>query len=273
MHAWTMQHRVDQRSIGLVPTMGALHEGHLSLVQASQRHCDATVVSIFVNPTQFGQGEDLDRYPRTLQQDLELLAAEQVAAVFVPDSEEIYPAGFSTFVQPPAVANSLEGVHRPTHFRGVTTIVAKLFLIAPVTHAFFGRKDYQQWKVIETMARDLNFAIEIVACDIVRQADGLALSSRNRYLGTAARRRALLLNQALDRVVAAVGRGESQPRDLERLMAETLCPGSGAGVDAVDYATVVDAETLAPIERIERPAVALIAAWVDQTRLLDNRLL
>jgi len=253
--------------------MGALHAGHLSLARASCQRCDVTAASIFVNPTQFAQHEDLDHYPRTLQQDLDALETEGVAAAFVPDNDEMYPAGYSTYVDPPAVAAPLEGVHRPTHFRGVTTIVAKLFHVAPVTHAFFGRKDYQQWKVIEAMTRDLNFGVEIVACEIVRQADGLALSSRNQYLTDAERPRALLLYQALGQVAAAVKNGERRGTELEKIIGKTLAPESSGGVDSVDYAAVVDAETLAPLEQLDRPAVALIAAWVGRTRLLDNRVL
>ncbi len=272
MRRWTMHHRSDSRSVGLVPTMGALHEGHLSLARASIQRCDTTVASIYVNPTQFGPSEDLDKYPRTFERDLELLDAQGVAAVFAPDNDSMYPAGFSTFVEPPEVAMSLEGIYRPTHFRGVTTIVAKLFLAAPVTHAFFGLKDYQQWKVIEAMTRDLNMGIEIVPCEIVRESDGLAMSSRNRYLGHSERHRALLLSQSLKRVENAVVQGVRSTADLESLMRKTLDAG-GQGIDQLDYAVVVNADTLMPIATLRGPSVALIAAWVGKTRLIDNRVI
>lgn len=307
MRRWTMQQRLKSRTVGLVPTMGALHEGHLSLVRASSLRCATTVASIFVNPTQFAPHEDLDQYPRTLDRDLEMLDAEGVAAVFVPDNADMYPKEFSTYVEPPSVAKSLEGVFRPTHFRGVTTIVAKLFLAAPVTHAFFGRKDYQQWKVIEAMTRDLNFGIEIVPCEIIRESDGLALSSRNRYLSDTDRQRARLLSKALAEVETAVRRGVRSTKQLESLMTNMLSgngnagngnPGNGnagngnagggnagggnagngmadagQGVDEIEYAVVVDADTLAPIDQIVQTSAALIAARIGTTRLIDNRVI
>jgi pantoate--beta-alanine ligase len=272
MRRWTLQRRSDSRRLGMVPTMGALHVGHLSLVRQSKQQCDATIATIFVNPTQFGPGEDFDQYPRTLEKDLQLLESEQVDAVFVPAATDIYPPGFSTYVDPPAIARSLEGEHRPTHFRGVTTIVAKLFLAAPVTHAFFGRKDYQQWKVIEALARDLNMGITIVPCEIVREPNGLAMSSRNRYLSDSNRIRALLLSQALQAVQHAVDEGERSSSVLAMLMRQSLTAGTQR-VDKIDYAVVVDAHDLTPIEQLDRPAVALIAAWVGETRLLDNRII
>lgn len=275
-----------RRSVGLVPTMGALHAGHLSLVQMSRDRCDATIATIFVNPTQFGPNEDLEKYPRTLERDLELLGAEGVAAVFTPESNAMYPEGFSTFVQPPSVAEPLEGVCRPGHFRGVATVVLKLFHAVPATHAFFGRKDYQQLKVIEAMTRDLGLAIEIIPGDTIREVDGLALSSRNRYLDQAERERALLIRAALAKTEAAVLGGEREIDNLESMMRETLNPAGAAdtrdvdahrvdtrGVDKIDYAVVVDAETLEPIRQLDRRAVALIAAHVGQTRLIDNQVL
>ena len=268
----------DPRTVGLVPTMGALHEGHLSLLRLSKQACDATLASIFVNPTQFGPREDLDKYPRTFERDCQLLEAEGVAAVFVPTTETVYPEGFSTYVEPPEVAKSLEGVCRPGHFRGVTTIVMKLFQCLPATHAFFGSKDYQQLKVIEAMVRDFNVGIEIVAGETIREPDGLALSSRNRFLNDQQRRRALLLSQSLDVVAQLAAEGEHSIDVLQGAMRQTLL-GSGRsdsaptkGVDKIDYAVVVDAETFAPITELNRPAVALIAARVGSTRLIDNRL-
>lgn len=269
--------REGNRTVGIVPTMGALHEGHLSLIRQSRQTCDATVATIFVNPTQFGPSEDLDEYPRTLRRDCDLLQAEEVAAVFVPTTDSMYPDGFSTYVEPPEVGKSLEGVCRPGHFRGVTTIVMKLFQSMPATHAFFGKKDYQQLKVIEAMTRDLDIGIQIVAGPTVRQSDGLAMSSRNRYLSAEQRRRALLLCRALETVAREVDSGQRDIEVLENVMRRILLGTSHAAdagtqcVDKIDYAVVVDAANLSPIDRLDRPAVALIAAHVGDTRLIDNR--
>lgn len=267
---WSL--RDGSRTVGLVPTMGALHDGHLSLVRRSKQLCDATVATIFVNPTQFGPNEDLDAYPRTLQSDCDLLRDEGVAAVFVPSADSMYSEGFSTFVQPPEVANSLEGICRPGHFRGVATIVAKLFHLLPATHAFFGEKDYQQLKVIEIMVRELNIDIEIVAGPTVRDPDGLAMSSRNRYLSDHERLRARLLNQALRGAAESAASGEQDVETLVSGMRRTLLgSGDSPGVDKIDYAVVVDADTLTPIAKLDRPAVALVAAFVGGTRLIDNQ--
>ena len=265
--------RFAGRTIGIVPTMGALHAGHLSLVRAARQQCDDIVATIFVNPSQFAPGEDFDKYPRTVDRDLELLQAEGIAATFVPTRESMYPEGFSTYVDPPEVAKPLEGVCRPGHFRGVATIVLKLFQILPATHAFFGQKDYQQLKVIEAMTRDLDVGIEIVACETVRERDGLALSSRNRYLSAAERNRSLSLSRSLERVAELARDGEQEIERLQAAMRQQLIGGETPGVDKIDYAVVVDATTLAPLTRLDRPAVALIAAFVGQTRLIDNRLL
>lgn len=273
-HAFVWQRRRQGATVGLVPTMGALHEGHLSLVRNSVERCDHTVATIYVNPTQFAPGEDLSKYPRTLDADLEGLRREGAAAVFLPESDEIYPAGFSTFVQPPEVARMLEGEFRPSHFQGVATVVLKLFNILPATHAFFGQKDYQQLRVIESMVRDLNVAIEIVPCPIVRDADGLALSSRNRYLDDDERKRALRLSEALAQAEDAAAGGQRDVSAIEGMMHAVLnSAGSGLGVDVIDYAKVVDSVTLRPIKQIEDQAIALIAAKVGSTRLIDNRLL
>ncbi|MCS7469516.1 pantoate--beta-alanine ligase [Stieleria sp. ICT_E10.1] len=266
--------RCRDASVGLVPTMGALHEGHLSLARTSVGRCDHTVTTIFVNPTQFAPHEDLSRYPRTLDADLEGLRREGVSAVFVPESDEIYPPGFSTSVQPPSVAQSLEGEFRPTHFQGVATVVLKLFHILPTTHAFFGQKDYQQLCVIRAMVRDLNVPIEIVACPTVRETDGLAMSSRNRYLNAEERIRALRLFAALDAAEQAVRDGQRDAAEIERIMQATLsADGPEQGVDSIDYAKLVDSQTLQPIPLIHDRAVALIAAKVGSTRLIDNRLI
>jgi pantoate--beta-alanine ligase len=269
--------REGNRTVGIVPTMGAIHEGHLSLVRLSRQTCDATVATIFVNPTQFGPSEDLDEYPRTIRRDCELLQREDVAAVFVPNNESMYPRGFSTYVEPPDVGKSLEGVCRPGHFRGVTTIVMKLFQSMPATHAFFGKKDYQQLKVIEAMTRDLDIGIQIIAGETVRESDGLALSSRNRYLSAEQRPQAVLLSRSLEAVNGAIAAGERKIEVLESVMRQMLMGTSDAPsanshrVDKIDYAVVVDAATMSQIAQLDRPAVALIAAYVGDTRLIDNR--
>jgi pantoate--beta-alanine ligase len=277
----TVNLRQSGRTVGIVPTMGALHQGHLSLVQRSRQQCDATLATIFVNPTQFGPGEDLDKYPRTLDDDCAMLSHAGVTAVFVPESVSMYPGGFSTYIEPPEVARPFEGICRPGHFRGVATIVLKLFHAIPATHAYFGKKDYQQWKVIEAMARDLDVGITIVGVETMRDPDGLAMSSRNRYLSPAERRRGLRLSAALCAMSAAVAAGERSVETLEGSMRRQLLgvgqseaeqtSDDNAGVDRIDYAAIADAQTLSPISVLDRPAVALIAAYVGSTRLIDNR--
>ncbi len=257
------------RRVGLVPTMGALHEGHLSLVRASTTECDVTAVTIFVNPSQFGANEDLDQYPRSLENDLAALESLAVEWVFAPQTAQMYGPGFSTWISPPEIAATLEGESRPGHFRGVCTIVLKLFQILPADIVYFGQKDYQQSQVIRAMARDLDLPIEVSVQPTVRESDGLALSSRNQYLNGADRQRALGLSRALQAAAAAVADGERSPQAVEQLMLSEL---RNAGVDEVEYAAVADAQTLAPVQNIDRPCVALIAARVGQTRLIDNRL-
>ncbi len=262
--------RAQGNRVGLVPTMGALHAGHLSLAKKSCRNCDATVVTIFVNPTQFAPNEDLDKYPRTLTRDLELLGELGVPYVFAPTEATIYPDGFSTFVQPPDVAGSLEGSSRPDHFRGVATIVLKLFQLIPADIAYFGQKDYQQCLVIRRMVEDLAVPIEIDVCPIVREPDGLAMSSRNRYLTAEERQQATAISRALQQASALADQGESQAEVLREAMRLDLAQ---AGISRIEYVEVADADTLRPLERIEGPAVALIAAFVGKTRLIDNWLL
>ncbi len=265
--------RARGSSVGIVPTMGALHDGHLSLIHESRKRCDETVVTIFVNPAQFSPDEDLDRYPRTLDRDLERLSASGVSALFLPTAQTMYPDGFSTFIDPPQVAKSLEGDCRSGHFRGVATVVLKIFNILPATHAFFGRKDYQQWKVIEAMARDLNLGIHILAVETKRESDGLALSSRNRFLSVEQRRRAMLIPESLDCVGELVDGGERNVQNLQTAMHRTLMGTADCGVDHIDYAVIVDAETLLPLDQVDRPAVALIAVRVGNTRLIDNKVI
>ncbi|MFG0289076.1 MAG: pantoate--beta-alanine ligase [Rhodopirellula sp. JB044] len=268
MRDWCRRQQRSGRTVGLVPTMGALHEGHLSLVRRANAECDCCVTTIFVNPTQFAAGEDLSRYPRPLEEDLDLLRGEGVEAVFLPTDSVMYPEGFGTYVSPPPVARRLEGESRPEHFRGVTTVVTKLFQIIPADAAFFGQKDYQQLRVVEHMVRDLNMPIRIVPCEIVREADGLAMSSRNRYLSESERETALSLSRALDRAAASFESGERNVDSLEQTMKAEL-----AKCDKVDYAVVADADTLEPLCEIEQRAVVLVAAHVGRTRLIDNRIL
>lgn len=284
-------------TIGVVPTMGALHEGHLSLVQASQDNNDATVVTIFVNPTQFAANEDLSRYPRTFDEDLRKLSSLGVDAVFAPSVEEMYgPAqhlpgqpqdgsgttrGATTSIDPPAIAEPLEGACRPGHFRGVATVVLKLFLAVPADRAYFGQKDYQQFLVVQTMAQELNHPIEIHGMPIVREPDGLAMSSRNRYLSDADRQRALALRRTLQDAKKWMEEGEVCGQIISNRMRDSLA----ASVDKIDYALVVDAVTLEPLAAsptaphsvvasrsavASRSVVALVAAYVGSTRLIDN---
>ncbi|MBU6237602.1 MAG: pantoate--beta-alanine ligase [Planctomycetes bacterium] len=267
----TLDHlRREGKKIGVVPTMGALHEGHLSLVRRAKSECDVAVATIFVNPSQFGPNEDFQRYPRTLEADLAMLHAAGCDFVFTPAVETIYPEGYSTYIEPPEVANRLEGAFRPGHFRGVATIVLKLFMLIPAQVAYFGRKDYQQVVVISTMVRDLAVPIRIEACETIRETDGLAMSSRNRYLSASDRKRALGLSRALQRAQKMVDAGCTNVSELESAMREVLV---SAPVDSIDYAIVVDTETLQSIESIKHAAVALIAVHVGKTRLIDNQTL
>jgi pantoate--beta-alanine ligase len=264
-HAWTADVRHQGRTVGFVPTMGALHEGHLSLVRAARQRCDAVAVSLFVNPTQFGPGEDLSRYPRTLAQDLEQLKAEAVDMVFVPDAAEMYPSDDSTAINPPRAAQPWEGVCRPGHFAGVCTVCLKLFHAVPADTAVFGAKDYQQAAVIKAMVRDLGLPLEIAVCPTVREADGLAMSSRNRYLSADERQRAAGIYRALSAAAAASAAGSGVAvvqAELEHAIAGTT--------DRLDYVAIVDAETLRPAKTWELPAVALVAAHIGGTRLIDN---
>lgn len=253
--------------MGLVPTMGALHAGHLSLVRAAQQACDRVAVSIFVNPTQFGPGEDLDRYPRPRAQDLQLLRELGVDLIFAPEADEIYPPGCSTLVQPSRVAQTLEGQFRPGHFQGVATVVLKLFHIMPADQAFFGQKDYQQCLVVRDLVRDLHLPIRLQFCPTVREPDGLALSSRNRYLDAAQRQRALGLWRALQRARQLYQAGQRDGDTIEQLAAQTLAE---AGVDRIDYVAVRDPESLEQRRPLKDQAIALLAARVGQTRLIDN---
>jgi pantoate--beta-alanine ligase len=262
--------RAKERVLGLVPTMGALHEGHLSLVREAQRECSPVVASIFVNPKQFGPAEDFQKYPRTLEADREKLAGLGVDYIFAPSGEEMYPAGFSTGVVVDGLSDRLEGRSRPGHFRGVTTVVLKLFEIVQPRFAFFGRKDAQQLRIIRRMACDLNLGVDVVTCPIVREADGLALSSRNAYLKGDERRAATTLYRALDGLRRDIAAGERDPARLVAAMRGVLNAESGA---KVDYADIVDANTFEDVAGLRKACYAAIGARVGATRLIDNALI
>jgi pantoate--beta-alanine ligase len=262
--------RSTPRSLGFVPTMGALHAGHLSLVQTARQRCDIVVVSIFVNPTQFGPNEDFSLYPRTLEQDCQLLETEGVDVVFTPTAEIMYPSGASTFVDVEGVSSRLDGASRPGHFRGVATVVAKLFHIVQPDLSFFGQKDAAQVAVLRKMVRDLDFPLEMIICPTVRESDGLAMSSRNRYLSTEERRQALTLSRALHAAEMQVARGEHRAFALLQIIRTTLQEEPAI---RVDYIAVVDPDTLLPLDDVDTGALLAIAAYVGNTRLIDNVLL
>jgi pantoate--beta-alanine ligase len=256
--------------VGFVPTMGALHEGHLSLVRAAKAQCNTVVVSLFVNPTQFGPTEDLARYPRPFERDRDLLEKEGVAILFAPSVEEMYPAGELTRVNVEGLSEKLDGRSRPGHFRGVMTIVSKLFHIIEPDVAFFGQKDAAQAAVIRRMVRDLNFPVEIVICPIVREPDGLAMSSRNAYLNHDERQSALVLHRSLMRVEDEFRAGEKSVGTLIASAAEVIAQEPRV---RLDYFEIVDPDTLDPVQQLEHPALAAVAAYVGTTRLIDNLIL
>lgn len=262
--------RADGRPLGFVPTMGALHEGHLSLVRAAQQRCSPVVVSIFVNPAQFAPTEDLEKYPRQMEADRAALEALNVDYLFAPTAKEMYPGGFSTYVTVEGLSTRLEGKSRPGHFRGVTTVVLKLIEIVQPHSAFFGRKDAQQARIIRQMAADLNLDTEIVVCPIVREADGLAMSSRNAYLKPEERRAATALYRALDATRREIAAGERDAMRLTGVLRSTL---NAEPFVSVDYAEFVDADTFEPVTRLRRACLAVLAVFVGKTRLIDNMLI
>ncbi|MHC4405476.1 MAG: pantoate--beta-alanine ligase [Planctomycetota bacterium] len=262
--------RLQGRKIGFVPTMGALHEGHLSLVRASNEECDYTVVSIYVNPSQFGAGEGFGRYPRTLEADLGALAPHGVPLVFTPSSDEVYPQGYATWIEVGSVAEGLEGASRPGHFRGVATVVLKLLNMVGPQVAYLGQKDYQQALVIRRMVEDLNLPVTIRICPIVREPDGLAMSSRNAYLSLNARQQACVLWKSLCLAAELVEEGERSAAAVADRMRRVIGSVEGA---TVDYVALVDPETLRPVSEIAGSALAAVAVRIEDTRLIDNRLL
>lgn len=259
--------RREMKTVALVPTMGALHAGHLSLVRAACKRADYVCVSIFVNPTQFGPGEDFESYPRNLERDLELLRAEGVDLVFAPSAEVMYAADAEVTVDPGALAVRWEGEARPGHFTGVATVVVKLLAVMLPDVAFFGEKDYQQLRVIERVVRDLDIPTVIVSCPTVRESDGLAMSSRNVRLGVESRKAALALPEALEAAARALAWGETDGEALVAAMVGEFESREGIGLD---YAAVVDPVTLEPLASVDRAARALVAATVDGVRLIDN---
>jgi pantoate--beta-alanine ligase len=270
MTAISRQAHREGKRVGFVPTMGALHQGHLSLVRAAREQTDIVVTSIFVNPTQFGPTEDFSKYPRTFEKDSAMLAAEKTDYIFSPSVEEMYPKDATTWVDVEELSGKLDGRSRPGHFRGVTTVVSKLFNIVQPDMAFFGQKDAAQVAVIRKMVRDLNLDVEIVVCPIVRESDGLAMSSRNAYLNPEQRKQALVLSQALKKVEKLAAQGE---RNSEKLI--------GAGKQAIaeepsvrlDYLEIVNPDTLDSVADVNQGALVAVAAFVGTTRLIDNLLL
>jgi len=269
--AWMKEHarqaRAESRIIGLVPTMGALHAGHLALIERARRECSPVIASIFVNPKQFGPNEDFSKYPRALDSDRKMLEQAGVDSVFAPEPLEIYPNGFSTYVEVEGLSERLEGRSRPGHFRGVTTVVMKLLQIVQPNFAYFGRKDAQQARIITQMARDLNLDSEIVVCPIVREPDGLALSSRNAYLSAEERKAATVLYRALDAARGELAAGVRDALQLQGVLNRTISAERQA---RVDYAEVVDAESFEPVVRVSKPAYVLLAVFIGKTRLIDN---
>lgn len=264
------QARAEGRSVGLVPTMGALHEGHLSLVRAARAETQPVIASLFVNPSQFGPTEDFQKYPRTFDEDRRKFEDEGVDFLFAPEAAEIYPLGFRTWINVEGLSERLEGKSRPGHFRGVATVVLKLLEIVQPHRAYFGRKDAQQARILQQMARDLHLDSEVIVCPIVREPDGLAMSSRNAYLNTAERRAATIVYRALDAARHSIEHGERDALRLRAAMREML---RSEPLAEPDYVEIVDAETLEGVTRLRGACLALLAVKIGATRLLDNMLI
>jgi pantoate--beta-alanine ligase len=267
---WSRNQRKNGKTVGLVPTMGALHTGHASLIRAATASWSAVAVSIFVNPTQFSPNEDYSRYPRTFEADCALASSNGAHVIFSPTVEELYPTGAATFVEVEGLSNRLDGLSRPGHFRGVATVVAKLFIAAEPDRAFFGQKDAAQVSVIRRMALDLRIGTEIVVCPIVREPDGLALSSRNAYLNPAERQQALVLSRSIRKVESLFAAGE---RNSAALIAAARDALAAEPAVRIDYVELVDWSTLEPLETATPGALFAVAAYVGSTRLIDNTIL
>jgi pantoate--beta-alanine ligase len=272
--AWMKEYargaRGEGRGIGLVPTMGALHEGHTALVARARQECSRVIASVFVNPKQFGPKEDYKKYPRDLEKDAKALGGVGVDVLFAPDVADVYPDGFRTYVNVEGISERLEGRSRPGHFRGVSTVVLKLFEIVQPHFAYFGRKDAQQVRIISEMTRDLNLDGEIVVCPIVREADGLALSSRNAYLNAEERKASTVLHRALVAVRSELSAGVRDTMQLQAAMRRII---EAEPLATVDYAEIVSADTFEPVVRVARPSYAVLAVHIGKTRLIDNLLI
>jgi pantoate--beta-alanine ligase len=277
LRQWARNGRHAGRTIGLVPTMGALHAGHASLIRAAHNSCGLVAVSIFVNPTQFGPNEDYNRYPRSFEADCALAQAEGASVIFAPSVEELYPAGAATFVEVEGLSNRLDGASRPGHFRGVATVVAKLLIATEADRAFFGQKDAAQVAVLRRMAADLRLGTEIVVCPIVREPDGLALSSRNLYLSPAERTQALVLSRVIRQVESLAATGEVRASALleaaRQIFAAERSSFAAEPAIRIDYIEVVNWATLEPVETAAPGTLFAVAAWVGATRLIDNTIL
>jgi pantoate--beta-alanine ligase len=263
------EQRLAGKRIGLVPTMGFLHDGHLSLVHAARRECDVVVLSIFVNPKQFGPSEDFENYPRNMAQDLRLARDGGVDVVFTPDVGEVYPAGFQSEVSVHGLTEPLCGASRPGHFNGVTTVVTKLFNMVGPDRAYFGQKDYQQAAVIQRMVTDLNMPLTVVVCPTVREPDGLAMSSRNAYLSPVERLAAQVLSRALGVAKAHIAGGERRAEPLEAALREVI---AAEPLARLDYVAVCDPQTLSPLETLSETVLVALAVYIGRTRLIDNAL-
>jgi pantoate--beta-alanine ligase len=270
MQRWSEARRLEGKKIAFVPTMGFLHDGHLSLVREGRRRGDVVVVSIFVNPIQFNQQSDFAKYPRNLEQDQQLLEEVETDALFYPEASEMYPEGFQTAVEVDKVSRPLCGMFRPGHFRGVTTVVAKLFNIVKPHMALFGEKDFQQCVVIQRMVKDLNFDLEVLAMPTVRESDGLAMSSRNARLSLEERQRSLCLSRALNKAQELVTRGERRSSAILNAVHDVIASEPGV---RVEYASLSHPETLEEAAEISGPTLLALAAWVGDVRLIDNRVI
>ena len=268
IQAYTRARKQEGKTIGLVPTMGALHEGHLTLMRAAREKCDIVIASIFVNPVQFGPNEDFDAYPRRFDEDCQKLKTVSVDAVFYPESSEMYPEGFCTHINVDGeITHKLCGAQRPGHFQGVAMVVTKLINLARADEAFFGQKDAQQLAVIQQMVRDLNLDVTVIGCPIIREADGLAKSSRNSYLSADERKAALVLSQALEVAKQLLANGEQNAAKIRNAISETI---QAEPIAKIDYVELVDARTLQQVDTVERPVLVALAVYIGKTRLIDN---